>query len=117
MRHWKVLETKITYQDRWLTLRTDRCETPRGKILQGFHVVELPDWVNVIGLDEALNVVLVREYRHGAGRLVSGLPSGIIEKTDPVPLEAARREMQEETGHGSGRFFEIGTAYPNPAIQ
>jgi 8-oxo-dGTP pyrophosphatase MutT (NUDIX family) len=116
-RHWKVLETRVTYQDRWLKLRTDRCETPSGKILQGFHVVEFPDWINVIALDKNLSVILAREYRHGAGRVVTGLPSGILETTDQSPLEGARRELQEETGYGEGRFFEVGSAAPNPAIQ
>jgi 8-oxo-dGTP pyrophosphatase MutT (NUDIX family) len=114
---WKVLESRVTYEDRWLKLRTDRCETPSGKILQGFHVIELPDWINVIALDSELNVVLALEYRHGAGRRVMGLPSGILEKSDPSPLEGARRELQEETGYGEGRFFPLGSAAPNPAIQ
>jgi 8-oxo-dGTP pyrophosphatase MutT (NUDIX family) len=116
-RCWRVLESRVSFQDRWLKLRTDRCETPSGKILQGFHVVEFPDWINVIALDAELSVILAREYRHGAGRLVMGLPSGILETTDPSPLEGARRELQEETGYGHGRFFDLGSAAPNPAIQ
>ncbi|HUP56505.1 MAG TPA: NUDIX hydrolase [Bdellovibrionota bacterium] len=116
-RHWRVLESRVTYQDRWLKLRTDRCETPSGKILQGFHVIELPDWINVIGVDRNLDVILVREYRHGVGKLVVGLPSGIVEGSDPSPLEGARREMIEETGFGEGRYFLVGSASPNPAIQ
>ena len=115
--HWRVLESRVTYEDRWLKLRTDRCETPSGKILQGFHVVELPDWTNVIALDAELNVILALEYRHGAGKRVMGLPSGILEATDASPLEGSRRELQEETGYGEGRFFQLGSAAPNPAIQ
>lgn len=115
--HWRVLESRFTYQDRWLKLRTDRCETPTGKILEGFHVIELPDWVNVIPVDADLNVILALEYRHGAGRRVLGLPSGILEKSDPSPLLGAQRELQEETGYGGGRFYSLGSAAPNPAIQ
>jgi 8-oxo-dGTP pyrophosphatase MutT (NUDIX family) len=115
--HWRVLESRVTYQDRWLKLRTDRCETPAGKILEGFHVIELPDWINVIPLDTDLNVILALEYRHGAGRRVLGLPSGILEKDDHSPLKGAERELQEETGYGGGRFYSIGGAAPNPAIQ
>jgi 8-oxo-dGTP pyrophosphatase MutT (NUDIX family) len=116
-RHWKVLGSKITYEDRWFRLRTDRCETAQGRILEGFHVVEFPDWINVIGLDDELNVILVREYRHGAGRIVTGLPSGILEASDSAPVEGARREMQEETGYGGGRYFDLGAPCPNPAVQ
>jgi ADP-ribose pyrophosphatase len=116
-RHWKVLESRVTYEDRWLKLRTDRCETPSGRVLQGFHVIELPDWINVIGIDRNRDVILVREYRHGVRELVVGLPSGIVESSDSTPLEGARREMVEETGFGEGRYFPIGSASPNPAIQ
>src|SRR5262245_22967560 len=116
-RCWRVLESRVTYEDRWLKLRTDRCETPSGKILQGFHVVEFPDWINVVALDQELHVILALEYRHGAGRRVLGLPSGILEPSDESPARGAERELQEETGYGAGRFFELGSAAPNPAIQ
>lgn len=113
---WRTLSSAVTYSDRWLTVRSDRCEAADGTIIAPFHVMELPDWLNVVALTRAGDIVLVRQYRHGAGRLMLGLPSGTIEP-DETPEAAARREFEEETGYVAARFMPILTCYANPANQ
>jgi ADP-ribose pyrophosphatase len=114
---WDVLGTRTTYKDRWLTLRTDRCRTESGHVLESFHVLEFSDWINVVAITTELEVITVREYRHGAGKVVMGLPAGTMDKAGEEPLECARRELSEETGYGGGIFYNVGMAHPNPAIQ
>ena len=114
---WKVLGSRVIFSDHWLTLRTDRCQTSRGLILETFHIVELVDWLHVVAITRDLKVITLREYRHGAGHVVRGLPAGMMEKSDASSTEGARREIEEETGHDGGHFFVTGAAYANPAIQ
>lgn len=113
---WQVLKSTISFEDPWLKLRTDRCQTSQGYIVETYHVIEPPAWVNIIALTASGQIVLVREYRHGIGQVLLGLPGGTMEPDEP-PLAAVQRELLEETGYTAGQFFEIGHSYANPAIQ
>jgi ADP-ribose pyrophosphatase len=112
---WRVLESVVTYRDRWLTVRSDRCQTAGGRVVAPFHVLEYPTWINVLALTDEGDVVLVEEYRHAAGAIVLGLPSGVVEPGDASGLAAARRELREETGCVGGVWFATGRAYANPS--
>lgn len=88
---------------------------PDGREVDPYYVLEYPDWVNVVAVTDTEDVVLVRQYRHGIGRVVLELPSGVVEKNDPGPLETARRELLEETGYTSDSFRLTGVLSANPA--
>ncbi len=82
----------------WMSVRADDCVTAEGFEISPFYVVEYPDWVHVVALDAEDHLILVRQYRHGLQRIALGLPAGGIEAGEPV-LEAAARELLEETGY------------------
>jgi 8-oxo-dGTP pyrophosphatase MutT (NUDIX family) len=109
---WKVLESKYSYRDRWLALRSDTVELPNGHVLSPFHVIEQPDWVTAIALTHDGNILLVEEYRHGARQAVVELPSGIHD-TPGQPLETMKRELLEETGFTSEEWRPLGSFFAN----
>lgn len=113
---WRVTKSRISYEDRWLRIRTDTCETQEGRAIGPYHVIERGPWVNVLALTSDMQVVLVREYRHGVGQVLLSLPGG-VEERDESPLTAIQRELLEETGYGGGQFYEIGQSYPNAGSQ
>jgi ADP-ribose pyrophosphatase len=108
---WKILESHRLHKN----VRIDTCELPGGKVIEGF-VVEYADWVTVVALTKQQELVLVRQYRHGAQKVILELPGGASE-TGESPLQAARRELLEETGFTSDNFIQIGCVSPNPANQ
>jgi len=107
---WKILETK--YLDSHI--RVDRCELPNGHILDA-HLLEYDDEIVVFALTNDQQVVLIKQYRHGARQTILELPGGSVDENES-PLEAAKRELMEETGYTSDTFIEVGCASPNPAI-
>jgi 8-oxo-dGTP pyrophosphatase MutT (NUDIX family) len=116
---WSVTASRITYQDRWIKVRSDDCLTSDGTIVAPFHVLEYPDWINVVPVMPDGRVLLVREYRHGRGEIMLGVVAGGIEEgdrlSDDPAMEAARRELREETGYEAKTFVKVLVTHPNSA--
>ena len=109
---WKILESHHLHKN----VRIDKCELPDGKVIDGF-VLEYGDWATIVALTKEQEVVLVRQYRHGAQKVILELPGGAMEDRDESPLQGARRELLEETGYASDQFIQVGCVSPNPANQ
>lgn len=113
IRPWKVLRSRKLIADRWLTVRADTVEMPNtGAVLDPWYVVERADWVAIVALTADGQVVLTREYRHGAGVVGLGLPGGVLEAGEGA-AETAARELREETGYACARWVELGTLWAN----
>src|SRR5215217_753956 len=110
MKPWKTLETKHVYAG----IRIDRCELPNGHILD-CQLLAYADEIMIFALTKQQEVVLIRQYRHGVQQVILALPGGSVDEGES-PLEAAKRELMEETGYSSETFIEVGCASPNPAI-
>lgn len=109
---WRVTARRYVQKDRWIALRADDCVTADGVTVAPYYVLEYPDWVEVVALDADNNVLLVRQYRHGAGEFTLELPAGGMEPDDADPCRAAARELLEETGC-AGAMTWVGEARPN----
>ena len=111
---WKVLESEYLVRRPWLTARRDRLELPDGRIIPEYYVLEYPDWVNVIAITKDGQFVMERQYRHAARKISLELPCGVMEEGE-TPLEAAQRELLEETGFGGGQWKKLMELSPNPS--
>jgi len=88
--------------------------TADGVEVAPYYVLEYPDWVQVVALDDEDHVILVEQYRHGLGGLTLELPAGAIDREDPSPLAAGARELEEETGYVAREWRSLGKLSPNP---
>lgn len=113
---WRVLDREYIIRRPWLTARRDKVELPDGRVIEEYYVLEYPDWVNVIAITQEGQFVMERQYRHGLGVDSTELPCGVMEKGEE-PLEAARRELLEETGYGNGEWTELMAIATNPGSQ
>lgn len=117
MQAWQVLASETVLDSRWLRVRRQRVRTAHGYEIPEYYLLDAPDIVVLLALTEAHELILVRQYRHGAGRAVLELPAGLMEPTDPNPARTAERELLEETGYRAARLEPLGCLYPSPARQ
>lgn len=96
--------------------RFDWVENPRtGQTLRRL-VLDSNDWVNVVALTPERRLVVVRQYRFGSAAVTTEIPGGVVDQGEP-PLDAAQRELREETGYTGERWSSLGPVEPNPAFQ
>ena len=114
---WKILESRQTFKDKFLSLRTDRCQREDGHVVPAYHVLEFTDWATIIPITDEGNIVLIREYRHAGEIVLLGVPGGVLDPGETDAEMAARRELREETGYSAEEMIPVGSCYPNPAIQ
>lgn len=84
-----------------------------------FIQIKCPDWIIIIPLyrdeDGVLRVVVEKQYRHGSDSVTLEYPAGLVEEGED-PLDAAKRELLEETGLSSARISHLATLCPNNAF-
>ena len=116
MEHWKIQQSQHLINDKWITVRADSCVTEDGVCIEPYYVLEYADWAHIVALNPHDEVLITRQYRHGAQRLCTEIPCGVIEAGE-APLEAAHRELQEETGCTVTDMKQVGQFYANPSNQ
>lgn len=87
---------------------------PSGVEMEDYYVLEYPDWINVIAITVEGKFVIERQYRHGTQTIDYELCAGTVEKGES-PIDAAKRELLEETGYGGGEWTLYCESCPNPS--
>jgi 8-oxo-dGTP pyrophosphatase MutT (NUDIX family) len=114
---WQVLESKYSYRDPWLAVRSDTVRVPNGTVLSPYHTIEFPEWVCAVALTPQQEILLIEEYRHGVKRLSFELPCGAPDHDGEDVLAAMKRELLEETGFAAQEWHALGSSTANTARQ
>jgi 8-oxo-dGTP pyrophosphatase MutT (NUDIX family) len=114
---WKKISSKPLADFRVFNVRSEAKLSPRTGQTHDFYVIDSVNWVNVIALTPADELVMVDQYRHGSNTVELEAPGGMIDPEDSSPVAAGIRELREETGYEGSSAQVIGEFFPNPAIQ
>ncbi|MBI2486720.1 MAG: NUDIX hydrolase [Deltaproteobacteria bacterium] len=116
IKKWDLIKSEKLNTCRVFSTRRDISLSPVTGKDHDFYVIEAPDWINVVAITPDEQIVLIKQYRHGTQSVTLEIPGGMVDPGES-PLEAAKRELLEETGYTSNEWIFIGKVHPNPAIQ
>jgi 8-oxo-dGTP pyrophosphatase MutT (NUDIX family) len=117
---WQTVATKKVFENRWLALFLDEVRLPTGQRYEYTRLAPRGIGVGVLGLNNAGEVLLEREYRHGVGGVIWQLPGGLAAEDEDLQ-SAGLRELMEETGYAPAVVNEktvryLGMVWDNPAF-
>jgi len=107
-RYWRVRRRQLALNaDPWLRVWQEDLQLPNGRMVDGFYTVDMPDYVVIVATTTDDAILTLRGYKHGPRRVCTSLPAGFIEPGED-PLDAARRELREETGYAAEEWEPLG---------
>jgi 8-oxo-dGDP phosphatase len=112
---YEVAASQEKYDGAIINVRVDTVVLPDGSQVER-EVVAHVGSVAILALDDQQQVLLIRQYRHPAGRYLWELPAGLRDKPGEEPLAAARRELAEETGLTAAAWDTLVDLRPSPGI-
>lgn len=109
-------DSKILLHTPIFDLRADESSHPGTGRRHTYYVLQVPAYVNVVAVTTEGKVVLIRQWRHGTRDVGVEIPAGLADPGE-TPVQAAARELREETGYVAERLTLLGSVQPNPAHQ
>jgi ADP-ribose pyrophosphatase len=111
----KIISSREAYTCRLFTVTEDRAVDPKTNFEIQRSVVRHNGSAVMMAVDDRKRILLVRQYRLPAGKYLWELPAGKVDDGE-TPLQAARRELIEETGYRARKWEKLVSFYPSPGF-
>jgi len=112
---WPVVGRERLSDGVIVNVRRDHVRMPDGAEV-GREVIEHPGAVGILALDDSGEVLLIRQYRHPAGRQLWEIPAGLRDMAGEPPLATAQRELLEEAGYQAADWQVLADFFTSPGI-
>jgi 8-oxo-dGTP pyrophosphatase MutT (NUDIX family) len=116
LRKWRARRREAIASYRIFDVERLELEDADGRARGDAFTLRFPDWCNVVAVTPDDHVVLVWQYRFGSDALSLEIPGGVVDQGES-PVQAASRELREETGYEAERIEPLLTLEANPALQ
>ncbi len=112
--HWKTISRNpVLSYGKWLLVEDCTVETPDGQVIEHWPWIKTPDYVNVLAMDSTGRFLVFRQGKYGLEGDSLAPVGGYIEPGEDS-LEAARRELREETGYEASEWTALGSFLVDP---
>jgi len=115
----RLISSEVIRQSRILEFRIDTVEAADGH-RSTRDIAAHPGGVCVVAIDGHDRILLVRQWRHAAGRALLEIPAGTLDREPDGSIEdhaaAAARELEEETGSRAGAWRYLGAFWTAPGF-
>ncbi len=116
----RVVDSRVLHRGRYLTFRIDTIERADGTRSER-DIAGHPGAVAIVAVDAEDRVLLVRQWRTPADRVLLEIPAGTLdidERTGTIedPELASRRELEEETGYRAGSWQKLAGFWTAPGF-
>jgi 8-oxo-dGTP pyrophosphatase MutT (NUDIX family) len=112
---WPVVSSSELLRSRLVTVRSDKVRMPGNNVAERDVVVH-PGAVAILALDDAGQVLLIRQYRHPVSRLLWEIPAGLRDVAGESPWNTARRELLEEAGYRARDWRVLADYFSSPGF-
>ena len=111
---WNLKETRVLYDEKWLHLESRSYELADGTKIDPYYVTCPNDFVVIVAVTKEGEFLMERLYRPGVEQVMTEPPAGAVEPGEE-PMEAAKRELLEETGYEAETVGFLCKIAPNAA--
>ena len=114
----RTVASDVVHRGHYLQFRVDTIERGDGSTARR-DIVGHPGAIAVLAIDDDRRVLLVRQWRTAAGEALLEIPAGTLDVHDGVtedPFVAARRELEEETGHRATSWRKLAEFWTAPGF-
>ncbi len=110
----KQLNSTNVYKGKLLDVYCDEILLPNGN-KSGREYIKHVGAACVVPIDNDGNVIIEKQFRYPFSKVLTEIPAGKLDSKSEPHLEAASRELREETGYTAGKMIYLGEFYPTCA--
>jgi ADP-ribose pyrophosphatase len=111
----KITQSKEVYTCKVFRVTEDKAVDPKSKFEINRSLVRHPGSAVMMAMDDKKRILLVRQFRLPAEKRMWELPAGKIDKGEKA-LDAAKRELIEETGYTARKWRKLSSFFPSPGF-
>ena len=109
---FSVTKTEVPFVGRIWNIVRETFDYNQQSLVREF--VQHPGAVAILAIDESQRVLLIRQYRHPVRSYLWEIPAGMLDVAGESHLDAAKRELMEETFHGAEKWELMQTFHASP---
>ncbi len=109
LKKWQTLSSRTVLDlSPWFSIEKDTVRLPSGRVVNDYYRITAPDYVLISARREDGCILMERHYKQCLGRTILTSPAGGVDAGE-APLEAAKRELLEETGFEALQWTAMGS--------